>query len=326
MIVVDKLSKYYGPHPAILDVSFTVQQGEILGFLGPNGAGKTTTMRILTGYLPPTSGAASVAGCDVVKQSLAVRRKIGYMPETVPLYPEMSVRSYLDYMAKVKGVPRNLRRARVKDVMERARVAHRADDVIGRLSKGYRQRVGLAQALVGDPEVLILDEPTVGLDPKQIIDTRSLIKGLGGSHTIILSTHILPEVSATCSRVLIIADGRIVAEDTPENLDRRIRSSENVTLEVRGPREPVLSRLRQVPRVISVEAGETRDGSDRTAYTLACELGSDVREALSHAVVTSGWGLLELRPAGLSLEEIFLRLTTSDEALTEGAPTEDVEA
>ncbi len=328
MIVVHKLSKYYGPRPAIEDVSFTVQPGEILGFLGPNGAGKTTTMRILTGYLPPTSGTASVAGCDVVKQSLEARRKIGYLPETVPLYPEMSVRSYLDYMAKLKGVPGKVRRSRIDEVMEKTRVAHRQHDLIGRLSKGYRQRVGLAQALVGDPEVLILDEPTVGLDPKQIIEARSLIKGLGGTHTIILSTHILPEVSATCSRVLIISDGRIVAEDTPQNLDRRLRGAENISLEVRGPRNAVLSALRRVPKVLAVEVrdGTDRASPDRAAYVVTCELGSDIREALAQSVVSNGWGLLELRPVGLSLEEIFLRLTTSDEAHAGTGVPEAVEA
>jgi ABC-2 type transport system ATP-binding protein len=313
MIVVDKLTKFYGPRPAIQDVSFTVQPGEILGFLGPNGAGKTTTMRILTGYLPPSNGSASVAGFDVVRQSLEARRRIGYLPETVPLYPEMSVRSYLDYMAKIKGVARKVRRARIDDVMDKARVGHRANDLIGRLSKGYRQRVGLAQALLGDPKVLILDEPTVGLDPKQIIETRGLIKGLGGDHTVVLSTHILPEVSATCSRVLIISDGRIVAEDTPENLDRRLRGAESVTLQVRGPREAVRKRLLAVPKVMRVEAADSRDGADRGTYVVECALGSDVRESLAQAVVSGGWGLLELRPMGLSLEEIFLRLTTSDE-------------
>jgi len=320
MIVVDKLTKYYGPRPAIQDVSFTVQPGEILGFLGPNGAGKTTTMRILTGYLPPTSGTASVAGFDIVRQSLQARRRIGYLPETVPLYPEMSVRSYLDYMAKVKGVPRKVRRARIDDVMEKARVAHRAGDLIGRLSKGYRQRVGLAQALVGDPEVLILDEPTVGLDPKQIIETRGLIRGLEGSHTVILSTHILPEVGATCSRVLIISDGRIVAEDTPENLDRRLRGAETIALLVRGPADDVRTRLSAVPQVLRVEARDARDGADRTSFVVECALGSDVREALARAVVSAGFGLLELRPLGLSLEEIFLRLTTSEDQNTAEEP------
>src|SRR5215213_2860769 len=206
MIQVEQLTKYYGPRAAVRDLTFEVAKGEILGFLGPNGAGKTTTMRILTGYMPPSSGAATIGGMDVVAQSLEARRKIGYLPETVPLYPEMSVRSYLDYMSKVKGVGRKVRRSRVADVMAKAQVDHRADDLIGRLSKGYRQRVGIAQALLSDPEVLIMDEPTVGLDPKQIIETRSLLKGLGGTHTVILSTHILPEVAATCSRVLIISD------------------------------------------------------------------------------------------------------------------------
>ena len=329
MIAVEHLTKYYGPRPAIQDVSFSVEPGEILGFLGPNGAGKSTTMRILTGYLPPTSGSASVAGFDVSTQSLQARQRIGYLPETVPLYPEMSVRSYLDYMAKLKGVPGKVRRARIDTAMERARVDHRAKDLIGRLSKGYRQRVGLAQAILGDPQVLILDEPTVGLDPKQIIEVRSLIKGLGGDHTVILSTHVLPEVSATCSRVLIISEGKIVAEDTPENLDRRLRGAESVTLEVRGPREAVLGRLKQLPKVTSVDARNARDAaneSDRAVYLVSCELGSDIRESLASAVVAGGWGLLEMRPMGLSLEEIFLRLTTSDADHAEESPAETATA
>jgi ABC-2 type transport system ATP-binding protein len=278
-------------------------------------------MRILTGFLPPSGGTATIAGFNVVKQSLAARKMIGYLPETVPLYPEMSVRSYLDYMAKIKGVPGKQRKARIDDVMEKTRVAHRAGDLIGTLSKGYRQRVGLAQALVGDPDVLILDEPTVGLDPKQIIEMRSLVKGLASAHTVILSTHILPEVSATCSRVLIISNGRIVAEDTPQNLDRRIRSSETVSVEVRGPRQAVLEKLSGLPKVIGVEPRGAPDAAT-SDYTVSCELGADLREAVAQAVVSSGWGLLELRPQGMTLEEIFLRLTTGDEANVNPSETE----
>ncbi len=222
MIRVEHLTKNYGPRVAVADVTFDVEQGEVLGFLGPNGAGKTTTMRILTGYLPPSGGRAEVEGFDVATQSLQARANIGYLPETVPLYPDMSVRSYLDFMGKIKGIKD--RRRQVDRAMEKARIAHRASDQIGKLSKGLRQRVGLAQALLGDPPVLILDEPTSGLDPRQIIETRNLIKSLGGEHTVILSTHILPEVAATCSRIVIISNGRVVAEDTPENLDRRSRA------------------------------------------------------------------------------------------------------
>jgi ABC-2 type transport system ATP-binding protein len=313
MIQVEHLVKDYGPNRALHDVSFSVEKGEVLGFLGPNAAGKTTTMRILSGYLPASAGKASVAGLDVMKQSVEVRRRIGYMPETVPLYPEMSIGSYLDFMAKLKGVPRSGRKAEIERTMELVGVEQRAGQLIGKLSKGFRQRVGLAQAILGDPEVLILDEPTIGLDPRQIIEIRNLIKGFGGKHTVMLSTHILPEVSATCSRVIIISEGRVVAEDTPENLTKRLRGAENLQIEVRGPRSEVLAELRKAPKVLNVEAGvSARDG--RTTFALACELGSDVREQLAATIIGKGWGLLELRPVGMSLEEIFLQLTTSEDA------------
>jgi ABC-2 type transport system ATP-binding protein len=313
MIQVEHLSKVYGTQQALHDVSFRVDKGEVLGFLGPNGAGKTTTMRILTGYLPPSGGSASVAGCDVMKKSVEARRHIGYLPETVPLYPEMSVRGYLDFMAKIKGIPGKSRKSEIERVMHLVRVEERAKQLIGKLSKGFRQRVGLGQAILGGPDVLILDEPTLGLDPRQIIEIRNLIKGFGGEHTVMLSTHILPEVSATCSRVIIINDGRVVAEDTPDNLTKRLRGADNLQLEVRGPRQDVLSRLRKVPQVLSVQSsGDSRDG--RTVFTIACELGADVREELAATIIGSGWGLLELRPVGMSLEEIFLKLTTSEEA------------
>jgi len=311
VIRVEHLTKNYGPRVAVADVTFQVDKGEVLGFLGPNGAGKTTTMRMLTGYLPPSGGRAEVAGFDVATQSLQARANIGYLPETVPLYTDMSVRSYLDFMAKIKGAkdrPKEVDRA-----MEKARIAHRSGDQIGKLSKGLKQRVGLAQALLGDPPVLILDEPTSGLDPKQIIETRNLIKSLGGDHTVILSTHILPEVAATCSRIVIISNGRVVAEDTPENLDRRLKGAESIALTVRGPREKVAQAIKTVPRVLSVQVdGDGRSANGLGSFTVQSEVGADIREALAKAVVGGGFGLMELRPAHLSLEEIFLQLTTSD--------------
>src|SRR6266508_6320736 len=234
MIDVQQLTKDYGPHRAISDVTFSVERGEILVFLGPNGAGKTTTMRILTGYMPATEGKAIVAGFDVFDQPIEAKRRTGYLPETPPLYPDMSVVEYLGFVAKIKGVPPNERRQRVQQSMERTRVDDMANRLCGKLSKGYRQRVGLAQALIHNPDVLILDEPTAGLDPKQIIETRELIKELAGDHTIILSTHILPEVSQTCHRVVIINKGRVVAVDTPENLTHRLRGSESMYLQVDG--------------------------------------------------------------------------------------------
>jgi ABC-2 type transport system ATP-binding protein len=324
VIRVEHLTKNYGPRVAVADVTFEVGKGEVLGFLGPNGAGKTTTMRILTGYLPPSGGRAEVAGFDVATQSLQARARIGYLPETVPLYPDMSVRSYLDFMGKIKGT--RDRRREVDRAMEKARIAHRASDQIGKLSKGLRQRVGLAQALLGDPPVLILDEPTSGLDPKQIIETRNLIKSLGGEHTVVLSTHILPEVAATCSRIVIISNGRVVAEDTPENLDRRLKGAESIALIVRGPRDQVASALKSVPRVLSVQveadAQNGRNGraaASLASFTVQSEVGADVREALAKAVVNGGFGLMELRPAHLSLEEIFLQLTTTDAPLEAAA-------
>jgi ABC-2 type transport system ATP-binding protein len=310
MIQVSSLSKTYGPKVAVSDITFDVKPGEILGFLGPNGAGKTTTMRILCGFLPATSGTASVNGHDVFTESLEVRRNIGYLPESVPLYPEMTVESYLHFMAQIRGVTRSQRRERVEKVMKLAHVDNVRGVQVGRISKGYRQRVGIAQALVHDPPVLILDEPTVGLDPKQITETRQLIKSLGGSHTILLSTHILPEVSMTCNRVVIINDGRVVAEDTPDNLTRRLRGAERISLEVRGPAEAVRSAIAGIPNVLGVEVTPV-DGRPR--FLVDSVVGQDIREDLATTVVGNGWGLLELRSVGMSLEEVFLKLTTREE-------------
>jgi ABC-2 type transport system ATP-binding protein len=294
-------------------VSFRVEKGEILGFLGPNGAGKTTTMRVLTGYMPPTEGRAVVAGYDIFDQPIEAKRRIGYLPETPPLYPEMTVRDYLLFVSRIKGVPRGERKSRVADVMARTRVADMAERHCGKLSKGYRQRVGLAQALLHNPEVLILDEPTAGLDPKQIIETRQLIKHLGGDHTVILSTHILPEVSQTCQRVVIINKGRVVAVDTPENLTSRLRGSETMYVQVDAPvAGDVRAALGAVPGVTEVSVADTR--GDVASYEVSSESGRDVRRELASAVVSRGWGLLELRPLRMSLEEIFLHLTTEDVA------------
>lgn len=318
MIEALDLTKYYGDLAAIQDVSFRVEKGEIVGFLGPNAAGKTTTMRILTGFMPPSAGSAKIAGYDVVEHSLQARRHVGYLPENVPLYNEMTVRGYLAFMAQLRGVPRQRVSARVSEVVDAVRIGDRADDIIGKLSKGYRQRVGLAQALVHDPDVLILDEPTVGLDPAQVIEVRQLIKSLGGSRTIILSTHILPEASAVCGRILIINEGRLVAADTPENLTRRLRRSQQVRVQVRGPSESAAKVLAGVSGVAHVEAGPTRDGV--TAFTIDAEPDQDIRERVAHAVVSSGWGLLELHAVDMSLEEVFLKLTREEEhAHAEGA-------
>jgi ABC-2 type transport system ATP-binding protein len=321
MIEVEKLSKRYGEKLAISDVTFDVQPGEILGFLGPNGAGKSTTMKILSGYMPASSGTARVAGFDVFTQSIEARRRIGYLPENVPLYTEMRVRDYLGFMADIHGVPRKQKPERVDTSMRQARVVDRADWIIGRLSKGYRQRVGIAQALVHNPPVLILDEPTVGLDPRQIIETRNLIKSLAGEHTVILSTHILPEVSATCSRVVIIANGRVVAEDTPENLQNRLRGSERIEVEVKGPAKQVASKLGKVANVTNVEVAPGA-ANGRTRLLIDTAVGADVRADLAATIVNGGWGLYQLRNVGMSLEEVFLELTTQDDA-TEAADIDD---
>ena len=313
MIEVQHLTKRYGPTTAVNDISFTVQKGEVLGFLGPNGAGKTTTMRVLTGYMPATEGKAIVAGYDVFEQPIEAKRRTGYLPETPPLYPEMTVRDYLMFVSRIKGVPRADRKSRVQDVMERTRVADMADRHCGKLSKGYRQRVGLAQAIIHNPEVLILDEPTAGLDPKQIIETRRLIKELGGDHTIILSTHILPEVSQTCQRVVIINKGHVVAVDTPDNLTARLRGSETMYMQIEAPSSAnVKGALESIPGVSSVSAPDLR--GPIATFEVNSGAGQDVRRQLASTVVSSGWGLLELRPLRMSLEEIFLHLTTEDTA------------
>jgi len=312
VIEVQHLTKRYGPVTAVDDVSFRAERGEILGFLGPNGAGKTTTMRILTGYMPPTDGKALVGGYDVQDQPIEAKRRTGYLPETPPLYPDMTVRDYLDFCARIKGVPRSERASRVKSSMERTRIADVSRRHCGKLSKGYRQRVGLAQALLHNPEVLILDEPTAGLDPKQIIETRELIKQLGGDHTVILSTHILPEVSQTCHRVVIINKGRIVAIDTPDNLTARLRGTETMFLQVDASGANPTDALNVVPGVTQVRVAEMR--GPVAALEVESETGRDVRRELAAAVVSRGWGLLELRPMRMSLEEVFLHLTTEDAA------------
>jgi ABC-2 type transport system ATP-binding protein len=309
VIEVEHLTKRYGPVTAVHDVSFQVGKGEILGFLGPNGAGKTTTMRVLTGYMPATEGRVRVGGHDVFEQAVEAKRRIGYLPETPPLYPDMTVREYLHFVSKIKGVPAAERKARVDQVMARTWVSDMANRACGKLSKGYRQRVGLAQAIIHNPDVLVLDEPTAGLDPKQIIETRRLIKELAGDHTIILSTHILPEVSQTCDRVVIINKGRVVAEDTPANLTRRLRGSETIFIQVDAARAAdAAAALSAVPGVVRVAPADNTPG----AFEVDSESGRDVRRELARAAVLGGHDLIELRPLRVSLEEIFLSLTTEE--------------
>ena len=317
VIEVQHLTKRYGRVTAVDDVSFRVERGEILGFLGPNGAGKTTTMRILTGYMPATEGRAAVAGFDLFDKPVEAKRRIGYLPETPPLYPDMTVREYVDFVARIKGVPSRERRDRVDAVMKRTFIADMAERHCAKLSKGYKQRVGLAQALVHNPEVLILDEPTAGLDPKQIIETRELIRGLAGDHTIVLSTHILPEVSQTCQRVVIINKGRVVAVDTPDALIARLQGAETIYLQVDtggADAAEALSGIPGVSRVVSSHQRGTVGG-----FEVESESGSDIRRDLARTIVTRGWGLLEMRPMRMSLEEIFLQVTTEERPGDPGA-------
>lgn len=312
MIEVQNLVKHYGSVKAVDNISFTVEKGEILGFLGPNAAGKTTTMRIITGYMPASAGTVKVAGYDVFEQGLEVKKRIGYLPENPPLYYDMRVREYLTFVARIKGVNPKTINAEVARVAERLSVLEVMDNLISNLSKGYKQRVGLAQALLNNPPVLIFDEPTNGLDPRQIIEVREIIKSLGSDHTVILSTHILPEVSMTCNRVAIINEGKLVKIDTPENLTKQLRGSESIILQVEGPMNEVELALSQHQSVTAVAVQPT--GKENIAtYRVETSIGSDIRKELASLVVNRGWGLLELKAESLSLEDIFLKLTTKEE-------------
>jgi ABC-2 type transport system ATP-binding protein len=310
MIEAEGLTHYYGPYPAIQDVNFGVRKGEILGFLGPNGAGKTTTMRIITGFVPPTRGTVTLDGFDVVEQSLEARRRVGYLPETVPLYTDMSVNGYLKYMGTLRGMSPKAIKSRLDDVTDVCRLGDYRKTQIGKLSKGFRQRVGIAQAILHEPQLLVLDEPTIGIDPIQVVETRRLIQELGKDQTVVLSSHILPEVSMICDRVLIINEGNIVAEDTPKNLAEGLQGVERLEVEIGGPVAeviPVLKAIRGVNDVVH----SSRD--DRHTYTIQAESGQDLRDAISQAVISNGWSLRGLQMVGMSLEEVFLRLTTHEE-------------
>jgi len=311
LIEVDRLTKYYGKHAAVKDVSFRAERGEILGFLGPNGAGKTTTMRILTCFLPPTTGTARVAGYDIQENSRAVRQRVGYLPENVPLYGDLTVTTYLDFVGTLKGLSRSDRVSQAGAVMEECGVTEVRERPIGTLSRGYRQRVGLAQALLGDPEVLILDEPTVGLDPKQIIEIRDLIKGLAGKRTVILSTHILPEVSLVCQRVIIINNGVLVTDDSPENLGKNLRRSMSVEVLARGDFVAMEQNLVRVEDVAAVRRLDTLpEGVVRIAVDSRGQ--KDVREAIVQSLVSGGFGVMGLSTRTPSLEDVFIQLVTDE--------------
>ena len=311
MIEVRNLTKNFGNFPAITDISFNVEQGEILGFLGPNGAGKSTTMKIITGFLPPSSGTVTVAGYDIVTESLDARRHIGYLPETVPLYTDMTVSDYLEFMGKIRGMSSHRVKQRIDDVIQNVHIEDYRSTIIEKLSKGFRQRVGIAQAILHEPDVLVLDEPTIGIDPIQIVETREMIKELGGEHTVIISTHILPEVSMICERVIIIHEGQIIAVDKPANLGSRLSGADRILLDIKGPQQDVLAGLRGVDGVEDVER-ERAEQRGVSTYTIVAQQGVDVRPKLATKVVESGWDLMRLEAIGMSLEEIFLRLTTEE--------------
>ncbi|MBG1243553.1 ABC transporter ATP-binding protein [Nostoc sp. NZL] len=318
MIEVEHLSKIYGSTPAITDVTFSVEPGEILGLLGPNGAGKTTTMRILAGYLPATNGNARIAGYDVHENSLAVRQRIGYLPETPPLYPDMTVEGFLHFVARIKGVPAGDRPNKVTAAIERCNLEDKRRVIIRKLSKGYRQRVGIAQAIVHDPPAIILDEPTVGLDPRQIIEVRNLIKSLAGTHTIILSTHILPEVSMTCSRVAIINRGKVVATNTPENLMTQLTGGSGYELEIEGEAALAKQVLQNLAGVSLVESIPTagmhghQPQANRAYLRVISQPGKEPGKDIVTTLVRAGFGLHELRRVNATLEDVFLQLTTEE--------------
>jgi len=312
LIEVENLTKYYGPTRAIENVSFKVEKGEILGLLGPNGAGKTTIMRILTGFFQPTSGKARVANFDVVEEPLEVKKRIGYLPEIPPLYNEMTVSSYLEYVAKLKGIDFKEIKKKVSKTMEMTKISNVEGRIVGRLSRGYKQRVGLAQALLSDPEVLILDEPTIGLDPKQIIEVRELIKSFGGEKTVILSSHILPEVSMTCEKIVIIDKGNVIAVDTQEQLSKRLkRGGEKIFVKIKGQENDIIKQISKIKGIKGLQKELEEDGI--VSLSLESEGDKEIREEIFKTVVLNNWILYEMRAEHMSLEEVFLRLTTKEE-------------
>lgn len=311
MIEIDHVSKYYGDFPAVTDISFNVSKGEILGFLGPNGAGKSTTMKMLTGFLPPSSGTVRVAGADIVSDSLEARRHIGYLPETVPLYTDMEVTDYLKFMGRIRGMSSNAVAHRTAEVIDQVNLGEYRNTHIGKLSKGFRQRVGIAQAILHEPDVLVLDEPTIGIDPIQVVETRRLIKSLGGDHTLVISSHILPEVSMICERVIIINEGQIVAEDTPDMLSTRLRGVESIELDVKGPSKDIADAIQAVEGVTDVEHRYVQSGG-HTTYIITSGADLELRSRLASVIIGGGWELLRLQSIGMTLEEIFLQVTTEE--------------
>ncbi|HHW00705.1 MAG TPA: ATP-binding cassette domain-containing protein [Clostridiaceae bacterium] len=311
MIEIKNLTKRYGQITAVNNLNFTVEKGEILGFLGPNGAGKSTTMKIITGYISSTEGSVKVNGYDIMENPREAKRSIGFLPEQPPLYLDMTVYDYLDFVSDLKSVDKKKKAGQIRDIMELVKIGDHKGRLIKNLSKGYKQRVGLAQALIGNPEVLILDEPTVGLDPKQIIEIRKLIKALGNEHTIILSSHILPEVSAVCERVVIINKGEIAAVDTPENLSKGLGDSSRLSITIAGPKPSIISSIKEIYGVKYVEAGAERE-KDAFTYIVESDKNVDVRRPIFYAMAKAGYPIIELKSLSMSLEDIFLQLTTEE--------------
>lgn len=309
MIDVEGLTRYYGEKRAISDVAFHVKEGEILGMLGPNAAGKTTTMRILTCYMPPTSGKATIAGYDIMDDSMEVRKITGYLPENPPLYTDLSVLEYLEFVCRIKRIEKSRRAKEIESAIEKAALGEVQKSIIGKLSKGFKQRVGLAQCLLNNPKIVILDEPTVGLDPKQIIEIRELIKKLRGDHTVILSSHILPEIEQTCERVVIINEGKVVAEDTPDNLTGRLKGVERTNLQIEGAKDKITSALQGIKEIKSMDIKVEANGISKVMV----ESAADIRKKLAKTIVDQGLGLLELSTERFTLEDIFLHLTTKEE-------------
>ncbi len=313
------MSKNYGPYPAVIDISFEVLKGEIVGFLGPNGAGKTTTMRVVTGFTPPTSGDVTVGGYDVVSHSLDVRRHIGYLPETVPLYLDMSVTDYLTYMGEIRGMNASWVKERLPKVIDMVRLGEYQNTLVGRLSKGYRQRTGIAQAILHEPDVLVMDEPTIGIDPIQVVETRELISDLGENHTMLLSSHILPEVSAICKRVLVINDGRIVADDKPDDLSEKLQHAERIEVSVRGVESPAfIDAMRDISAVVDARSDQRASVLQKaqrenfSPFIVDARPNVQAAEQIAKKIVDNGWGLSNLTPLPMTLEEIFLELTTEE--------------
>jgi len=313
------MSKSYGPYPAVIDISFEVLKGEIVGFLGPNGAGKTTTMRVVTGFTPPTEGVVTVGGYDVVSHSLDVRRHIGYLPETVPLYLDMTVYDYLSYMGEIRGMNKSWVKERLPKVIDMVKLGEYRNTLVGRLSKGYRQRTGIAQAILHEPDVLVMDEPTIGIDPIQVVETRELISNLGEEHTLLLSSHILPEVSAICKRVLVIHDGRIVADDKPDDLSEKLQHAERIEISVRGVEAPAfINAMRDISVVVDARSDQRASilqraqREDFSPFIVDARPNVQASEQIAKTIIENGWGLTNLTPLPMTLEEIFLELTTEE--------------